>query len=144
MWLVGVLIGQLGLKTVSRKKGKRGEQVRYYRLAESDTIFALEVLQYRVKQREQKAEKEIERQQQNREYQARMQTQYGIEPPLKPVDTPPNKEGIYTLGDRMDTENNRVYLHNSALSKFNFELKQKLSKYLSIFWGHSLEKYNPT
>ncbi len=51
MWLVGVLIGQLGLKTVSRKKGKRGEQVRYYCLAVEDTTFAIEVLQYRISQR---------------------------------------------------------------------------------------------
>jgi hypothetical protein len=132
MWLVGILIGQLGLKTVSCKRGKRGEQVRYYRLAQEDTIFALEVLQYRIKQREEKARKELERQQQNREHQTRMQTQYGIEPPLKPVDTPPDKEGIYTLGDGMDTEDNLVSKLRVALSKLNFELKQKLSRYLSI------------
>ena len=52
-----------------------------------------------------------------------MQAQYAIELPLKPVDTPPDKEGIYTLREDMDTENNRVYLHNPALSKFNFELQ---------------------
>ena len=90
MWVVGVLIGQLGIKTVSNKKGKRGEQVRYYCLAVEDATFAIEVLQYRISQREEKAVKELEIQQKNREHQARMQTQYGIEPPPSPVDTPPH------------------------------------------------------
>ena len=147
MWLIGVLIGQLGLKTVSCKKGKRGEQIRYYRLAESDTIFALEVLQYRIKQREKKAEKELERyakryplgQQQNRDYQARMQTQYGIEPSLKPVDTPPDKEGIYTLGDGMDTDENWIEKSKNTLDRLNSELKQKLKQYLAILRGDDLD-----
>ena len=142
MWVVGVLIGQLGLKTVSRKKGKRGEQVRYYSLAKEDTIFALEVLQHRIRQREEKAVKELEIQQKNREHQARMQTQYGIEPTNKPVDTPPNFEGIYTLGGDMDTEDNLVSTFNFALSKLNFELKQKLSKYLSILRGDDYQFSN--
>lgn len=138
MWLMGVLIGQLGLKTVSCKKGKRGEQIRYYRLATEDTIFALKVLQYRIKQREKKAEKELERQQQNREHQARIQTQYGIEPPPKSVTTPPNKEGIYTLGDGMDTDENWIEKSENTLDKLNSELKQKLKQYLAILRGDDL------
>ena len=40
MWLLGILIGnQLGLKLLSRKKGKRGQQVRYYSLTVEDTAF---------------------------------------------------------------------------------------------------------
>ncbi|MCC0178529.1 DUF3854 domain-containing protein [Waterburya agarophytonicola K14] len=133
MWVVGVLIGQLGIKTVSNKKGKRGEQVRYYCLAVEDATFAIEVLQYRISQRKEKAVKELEIQQKNREHQARMQTQYGIEPPPSPVDTPPHFEGIYTLGGDVDTEDNLV-------SKLNFELKNKLSRYLSILRGDDLGK----
>ena len=139
MWLMGVLVGQLGLKTVSRKKGKQGEQVRYYRLAEEDTIFALEVLQYRIKQREKKAEKELERQQQNREHQVRMQTQYGIEPSLKPVATPPDKKDLYTLESGMDTDENWIDSSKNTLDKLNSELKQKLKQYLTILRGDDLD-----
>ena len=139
MWLMGVLIGQLGLKTVSRKKGKRGEQVRYYCLAESDTIFAIEVLRYRIKQREEKAQKELERQQKNREYQARMQAQYGIEPSLKPVATPPDKKELYTLGSGMDTDEDWIEKSNNTLNKLNSELKQKLKQYFAILRDDDLD-----
>ncbi|MBE9044706.1 DUF3854 domain-containing protein [Pleurocapsales cyanobacterium LEGE 10410] len=135
MWLLGVLIGQLGLKTVSRKKGKRGEQIRYYSLAKEDTIFALEVLQYRIEQREEKARKELEQLERNREHQDRMQTQYGIEPPLNSVTTPPNKEGIYTLEGCMDTDENWIEKSKNTLDKLNSELKQKLKQYLTILRG---------
>ena len=138
MWLVGVLIGQLGLKTVSRKKGKRGEQVRYYCLAKEDTTFALKVLQYRIKQREEKARKELEQQQKNSEHQARMQAQYGVEPPQESVSTPPDKEGIYTPGGDMDTDENWIEKSKIFLSRFNSELEQKLSRYLSILRGDDL------
>ena len=143
MWLVGVLIGQLGLKTVSKKKGKRGEQVRYYSLVKEDTIFAVEVLQYRIKQREEKAQKELATQQKNLEHQARMQMQYGIEPPKNLVSTPPSKKGIHTLEEGMDTEDNLASWFNSALSKFNFELKQKLLTYLSILRGENKDRFQP-
>ncbi len=131
MWVVGVLIGQLGLKTVSNKKGKRGEQIRYYSLAKEDTIFALLVLQYRISQRENKAQKELEIQSKNREHQARMQTQYGIEPLPNSVATPPHKEDVYTLEGCMDTEPNWVKKTKNALSRFNEELKLKLRQYLA-------------
>ena len=38
----------------------------------------------------------------------------------------------------MDTEDNLVLKFNLALSKFNEELKQKLSRYLSILRGDEL------
>jgi len=143
MWLVGVLIGQLGLKTVSRKKGKRGEQLRYYSLAVEDTTFALEVLQYRIKQREEKTQKELEKQQNNREHQTMMHTQYSIKSPINAVSTPPNKEGINTLEGEVDTKDNLASWLNSALSKFNFELKQKLSIYLSVLRADDFGEVKP-
>ncbi|NJK57351.1 MAG: DUF3854 domain-containing protein [Pleurocapsa sp. SU_5_0] len=133
MWLMGVLIGQLGLKTVSQKKGRRGEQIRYYRLAKEDTVFALEVLQYRIEQREKKAQKELEQQEKNQEHQARIQTQYGIEPKRESVTTPPDKKDIYTLEGGLDTEDNQVKVFNSMMSRFNSQLTQKLERYLSLF-----------
>lgn len=140
MWLVGVLIGQLGLKTVSSKKGKRGEQVRYYSLAKEDTIFALSVLQYRINQRFEKARKELQEQQKNRDHQAMMQVQYGIKPPPTSVATPPNFEGIYTLGGDVDTDENWLDSSLNLLLKFNSELKQKLKRYFSILRGDDLGK----
>ncbi|HEY9772165.1 MAG TPA: plasmid replication protein, CyRepA1 family [Coleofasciculaceae cyanobacterium] len=143
MWLVGVLIGQLGLKTVSNKKGKRGEQVRYYSLAKEDTIFAIEVLQYRIKQREEKAKRELEQQEKNREHQAMMQVQYGIDPPVDIVSTPPNKENVYTSGGGMDTDENWLNSDKNLLSKFNSELKQKLKRYFSILRGDDFGEVQP-
>ena len=135
MWLVGVLIGQLGLKTVSHKKGRRGEQIRYYRLAKADTTFALEVLQYRIEQREDKAQKELEQHQKNLLHQARMQTQYDIDSPPESVTTPPYEENVYTLEECMDTGKNFRQKSKNTLSRFNLELKQKLKRYLSILRG---------
>ncbi len=138
MWLMGVLIGQLGLKTVSRKKGKQGKQVRYYSLAKEDTIFAIEVLEYRIKQREEKINYELEKQEKNREHQVRMQVQYGIELPSDSVSTPPNKGDVNTLEEGMDTTENWFEKSKQAVFKFNLELKEKLNTYISILRGDNL------
>jgi hypothetical protein len=137
MWLMGVLVGQLGLKTVSRKQGKRGEQVRYYRLAKEETTFALEVLQYRIEQRQEKAKKEREQQEKNQLHQAVMLSQYGIESSKESVSAPPHREGIYTLGECLDTGESLMEKSNNTntLSRFNLELKQKLKRYFSVLMG---------
>ena len=106
MWLLGILMGQLGLKMIGRKKGKRGQQVRYYSLSVSELAFAVEVLQYRERQRVEKAEREREIQEENRLYQARMHTQYEIAPPPPTVTSPPQKRDIYLLEGVVDTKNN--------------------------------------
>ena len=105
MWLLGILIGQLGLKMIGRKKGKRGQQVRYYSLSVSELAFAVEVLQYRERQRSSKAERERSIEEQNSIHQARMQSQYGIDPPTPTVTTPPQKRDIYPYEGAVDTEN---------------------------------------
>ncbi|MGB5634768.1 MAG: plasmid replication protein, CyRepA1 family [Waterburya sp.] len=103
MWLLGVLIGQLGLKMIGRKKGKRGQQIRYYSLSVEELVFAVEVLQYRERQRSSKAEREWEIEEKNRIYQAIMQSQYGISPPDSTVTTPPLKRDMYPLEGVVDT-----------------------------------------
>ena len=103
MWLMGILLGQLGLKMIGRKRGKRGQQVRYYSLSVEELAFAVEVLQYRERQRIEKAQAEREIQEQNRIYQAMMQSQYGIDPPPPTVTTPPLKRDIYPLERVVDT-----------------------------------------
>jgi hypothetical protein len=40
MWLLALLVEQLGLKLVSRKQGSRRKQVRIYVLAEADGFFS--------------------------------------------------------------------------------------------------------
>ena len=103
MWLLGILIGQLGLKMIGRKKGKRGQQVRYYSLSVEELAFAYEVLHHREQQRIEKAEREREIEEQNQIHQAMMHTQYGIDPPKPSVTTPPEKRDIYPLEGVVDT-----------------------------------------
>jgi hypothetical protein len=106
LWLMGILLERVGLKTALRKKGKRGQQVTYRSLEIESLEFAVEVLQYRERQRVEKAQKERERREKDQAYQAMMQTMYGIEPPPPPVSTPPHKKGINTLKGDVDTVNN--------------------------------------
>lgn len=106
LWLMGVLLERVGLKTALRKKGKRGQQVTYRSLELESVNFAVEVLQYRERQRLEKALKERERIEKDRAYQAYMQTRYGIEPPPPPVSTPPHKKDIDTKKGDVDTVNN--------------------------------------
>ncbi len=97
LWLMGVLLNQVGLGTASRKKGGRGQQITYRSLAVEDLAFAVEVLQYREQQRKEKAERERQFQENAQKHQARMQSLYGIEPPQPSVSTSPHKRDINTL-----------------------------------------------
>jgi hypothetical protein len=90
IWLLGVLLDQLGLKLVSRKRGPRHQQVRCYSLEASQLNFAVSVLAYREERRQ---EKERERQQR--------QSRYGS----TPVATPPFNGSIPTLEGGVATEN---------------------------------------
>lgn len=107
LWLIGVFLERVGLKTALRKKGRRGEQVTYRSLDIESLSFAIEVLQYRSQQRIEKAKRERERQEKSAQHQAYMQTLYGIEPPVPSVSTPPHKRDVYKLEEDMDTKDNR-------------------------------------
>ena len=135
MWLLGILIGQLGLKMIGRKKGKRGQQVRYYSLSVEELAFAIEVLQYRERQRIEKAEREREIQEETRLYQARMQSQYGIDPPKPTVTTPPPKRDIYPLEEVVDTENNDPKNADSSSNEPSPDTLEKLKPYLELLEG---------
>ena len=97
IWLLGLLLDQLGLKLVSRKKGGRGTQVSWYRLREEELTFALTVLAYRQQQRQEKAKTAQTTDAQRRGYSGLRQTGPGISssdpsrihPPLK-------KERLYS------------------------------------------------
>ncbi|VEP15638.1 conserved hypothetical protein [Hyella patelloides LEGE 07179] len=124
IWLLSTLIDQLGLKMTSRRKGGKGLQVRYYSLTVEDLSFAIDVLQYRERQREEKELKERERLSKERIHQAMMQTQYGIDPPNPSVVTPPQKGDIYPLDEPLTTENEPVEIEET-------EYKDSLPKTLS-------------
>ena len=103
-------------------------------------VSAIEVLQYRIKQREEKAQRELEIQQKNREHQARMQTQYGIDLPSTSVAIPPHKKNISTSEWCLDTTENWLGESKKALSKLNLELKEKLKRYLAILRSDDLSR----
>jgi Domain of unknown function (DUF3854) len=109
IWLLGMLLDQLGLKLVDRKEGPRGKQVRIFSLSQVELDFALKVIEYRELKRNQKQERARQQQESQRRYQARMQTLYGVAPPPDPVSTPPPNgigkplgEGVNTTVDPVD------------------------------------------
>ena len=128
MWLLSTLIDQLGLKLISRRKGSKGQQVRYYSLTVEETSFAIDVLQYREQQRYLRLQKELERKEKSLIHQAKMQMMYGIDPPESSVVTPPIKGDIYPLETPLTTENNQA-------DSFESEYKDSLP--------HTLEKLKP-
>jgi ribulose bisphosphate carboxylase small subunit len=87
-WLLGMLIGKLGLKTQSRKKGGSGQQVKFYSLAIEELTLATEVLEYRIESRIKREERKLQRQEENRLYQIMMVTQYGSNPAINSISTP--------------------------------------------------------
>jgi hypothetical protein len=91
-WLLGMLLGKLGLKTANRKKGSSGQQVKFYSLAVDELVLATQVLEYRHEQRMKREEKKLQRQESNRLYQMMMSTQFDITP--EPIFTPCQNKNI--------------------------------------------------
>ena len=87
-WLLGMLLGKLGLKTASRKKGSSGKQVKYYSLAVEEFALATQVLKYRQEQRIKREERKRQRQEENRLYQVMMESQYGLSSSDDSISTP--------------------------------------------------------
>ncbi|MGK7950259.1 MAG: bifunctional DNA primase/helicase, partial [Xenococcaceae cyanobacterium] len=135
MWLLGILVGQLGLNTASRKKGKRGEQVTYYSLKVEEITFAVEVLEYRERQRREKAERERAIEENNRQHQARMQSLYGIDPPSGAVSTPPLKRDIYPLKQGVDTRDDDSESEDSRYFDPPPDTLEKLKPCLELLEG---------
>ena len=104
---MGVFLDRLGLKTVSCKRGKRGEQVTYRHLSHDETDFALEFLEYRQQLRQQKEEKERLLREERDRYQAVKERQYGINPSTNPVSPPPANGVFYNLEGGEDTSKNQ-------------------------------------
>ncbi|WP_019503849.1 hypothetical protein [Pleurocapsa sp. PCC 7319] len=131
LWLVGVLLNQLGLATASRKKGGRGQQVTYRSLEVESIAFAVSVLQYREQQRLLKAEREKEQQENVRQHQAKMLSLYGIEPTKTTVSTPPNKDKLLSLEDGVDTALDQLEIVNFDSDN----TQEKLQPYLDLVLG---------
>jgi hypothetical protein len=100
VWILGQFLSQLGLSTESRRPMEDGQRVRYYRLNTEDVEFIQKVLDYRQRQREDRERKRHQEQERNAAYAAKMQAQYGINPPSTP---PINEDGSNNRGG-MDTD----------------------------------------
>jgi hypothetical protein len=100
VWILGQYLSQLGLSTESRRPLENGQRVRYYRLNTENVVFIQSVLDYRLRQREDRQKKRQESQERNTAYAARMQSQYGINPPSTPTF---NESGDNNWGG-MDTD----------------------------------------
>jgi len=147
MWILGQYLAQLGLSTESRRPLENGQRIRYYRLNTEDVAFIQQVLQYRQRQREQKERKRHQEQEINAAYAARMQMQYGINPPS----TPPKHEDGSNHCRGMDADEElsnfwweRVkYYARLAIERFEFGIdavKELLSTLTSDQrWGVILE-----
>ncbi len=92
-WLLGMLIGKLGLKTASRKKGSSGQQIKFYSLSVEELDFARQVLEYRQEQRIKREERKLQRQEENRLYQIMMSTQYELA--TDSISTPDQNTNIF-------------------------------------------------
>ncbi|MBD2215072.1 DUF3854 domain-containing protein [Nostoc linckia FACHB-104] len=77
IWLLGVLLEQLGLKLVDRKVGPRGKQVKHFSLSQEELDFAHAVIAHRASKLAQKEERARQAAFDQQRYQAAMQTRYG-------------------------------------------------------------------
>ncbi|BAY42057.1 hypothetical protein NIES2111_64530 (plasmid) [Nostoc sp. NIES-2111] len=86
IWLLGILLDQLGLKLTYRKQGPRGQQVKLFSLSKKELEFALQVIAHRQAKRA--------------ENQAQYQTTYGgavvFTPPINGIGNSPYEEGATT------------------------------------------------
>jgi hypothetical protein len=103
MWLLAILVEQLGLKLTFRKKGARGQQVKLYSLSQEDLKFALAVIAHRKHKRALKEKREQDVAEEQQRYQAGIQAQYSVAPPNDSVSTPPTNGDYSSLEMGVDT-----------------------------------------
>ncbi|BAZ33800.1 hypothetical protein NIES4074_63140 (plasmid) [Cylindrospermum sp. NIES-4074] len=106
IWLLGLLLDQLGLKLTYRKQGPRGQQVKLFSLSQKELEFALQVIAHRQAKRA--------------ENPAQYQTAYGetgvFTPPTNCIVKFPDQQGVTTaLGEGIVTIGNCELLDSSAL-----------------------------
>ncbi|NJO64697.1 MAG: hypothetical protein HC836_43130, partial [Richelia sp. RM2_1_2] len=89
IWLLDLLVRQLGLKLVNKKIGPRGKQVKHHFLDAGKLEFALIVIEHRRMKRQRFEERARQDAESQRRYQAGIAAQYGVAPPPDPVSTPP-------------------------------------------------------
>ncbi|BAZ19054.1 hypothetical protein NIES4071_109390 (plasmid) [Calothrix sp. NIES-4071] len=89
IWLLGTLLSKLGLKLDSHKVGPKGKQVKHFLLNKEKLEFALRVIKHREHKRALKEEHARQAAEEQARYEAGMKTQYGIEPLLNTISTPP-------------------------------------------------------
>lgn len=84
LWILALLLPQIGLKLKPHKVGRRGEQISYSPVDTELKDFSLKILEYRKSQRETKDRQQQKQREKNQEYAARMQAVYGIQPVSSP------------------------------------------------------------
>ena len=119
MWLLGILVNQLGLKLTCRKQGKRGEQVRVYSLSSEELEFAISVLEHREYKRQRKTQRLREFHEQQTNHQLRMHLMYGFDLPSSAVSIPVPKRVVPNFWGGVDTEGNSPGV-NRQLPKSGF------------------------
>ncbi|WP_414623753.1 DUF3854 domain-containing protein [Calothrix sp. CCY 0018] len=123
IWLLGLLLEQLGLKLDDDKPGARGKQVKHHFLDAEKLEFALSVIEHRENKRQRKEERARQDAESQRRYQAGREAQYGVAPPPDPVSTPPpNGIGNSPLRGVDTTANNGVNLEKSDNSSPIYEV----------------------
>ncbi len=131
IWLLGVLLDQLGLKLISRKRGPRKQQVRFYSLEAGALHFAVTVLAYREQQREEKK---------------RQRELILSQSSLSPVSTPPINGSVSTLEQGVDTSDSPIpYPISNYLALLEEMLDRLLSAmrdYFSLFITRRCRAFN--
>ena len=123
IWLLGLLLDQLGLKLDDDKPGARGKQVKHHFLVSEKLEFALSVIEHRENKRQLKEERAKKDAESQRRYQAGIEAQYGVAPPSDPVSTPPpNGIGNSPLRGVDTPANNGVNLDESDNSSYIYEV----------------------
>ncbi len=113
IWILALLIEQLGLKLKSRKVGPRGGQVLYYSLAEEELHFAQSVLAHREQKRQEREKLRQEAQQKTERYVSSLQNQY--EDSASSVSSPPHNNKTSFYGTGVDTETILADCHDFLL-----------------------------
>ena len=108
MWLLALLVEQLGLKLTNRKQGVRGQQVKYYKLSPSELKFASAVIAHRASKRAKIEDRVRLAAVAQTRFLTGLPIQYGVAPPNIPVSTPPDNGYCISLGEGVNTADKQV------------------------------------
>ncbi|WP_242044961.1 plasmid replication protein, CyRepA1 family [Anabaena azotica] len=109
IWLLGILLDQLGLKLTYRKQGPRGQQVKLFSLSKKELEFAQQVINHR----------QAKRAENQAQYQSAHPEAVVFTPPTNGIVNSPYEEGGTTAlgaggaGGEIPIRNSQFAIHNS-------------------------------